>query len=214
MKTTILLVDDHEFLREGLAAELAHYEDLQVVGMARDAREAYQVARETQPALIVLDMSLPDTNGVAAIPRLLDGHEDARILILSGYARNDYVTRAFAAGASGFALKSQPKAQIVEAIRRVAAGGRYCAEGLEPSPAPAGVRAEGDETAPFGRLTPREREVFDLLVRGRSNVEIAEGLAVAIKTVETHRARILRKLGVHSVAELVRLAALEGAALE
>jgi DNA-binding NarL/FixJ family response regulator len=141
------------------------------------------------------------------MPQLVSHDSRTRVLMISGHAVSDYVARAFAAGALGFVLKSQPKREIVDAIRRVAAGERY----LSPQiPLPSGDAAVGG----FEQLTRREHEIFDLTVRGRNNRTIAALLYISVKTVETHRTRIYRKLGAHSVGELVRIAARNGMALD
>jgi two-component system, NarL family, response regulator NreC len=204
VKTRVALVDDHPLFRQGLRTLLEHEDDLCVVGEAENARQAYELAEAQKPDVIVLDMSLPGVDGVAATRELQRRVPGGRVLILSMHDEKYLVSRAIAAGASGYAIKTEPPERVVDAVRRVARGERYLApqiERLEEAPADAG---------PLGTLSQREREVFQLLIRGFSNQRAAKELCISVKTVETHRTHIHRKLGVHSVAELIRFAARHG----
>jgi two-component system response regulator NreC len=176
--------------------------DLVVSGEASSARQAYELADAKHPDLIVLDVSLPGVDGVAAARELKRRLPEARILMLSMYRERHMVAQALASGANGYALKRQPPEQVLSAIRSVARGDRYLAPELGP------VEEKDEHTGPLDPLSPREREVFQLLVRGFSNPRAAKELCISVKTVETHRTHIHHKLGVHSVAELMRFAAM------
>jgi DNA-binding NarL/FixJ family response regulator len=209
MPTRILLVDDHELFREAMAALFAKQADIELVAEARGADDAYSLIGAAQFDMILIDLALPGVDGVAAIRELRRRGARQPILVLTMHTEIDFVVEALAAGASGFALKRQPSGEILEAVRRVAAGTRYLAPQINPDSVQAAladrVGRKGD--GPLAVLSPREREVFGLLVAGRANQAIADELSITVKTVETHRTRVLRKLRVHSIVELVRLAA-------
>ncbi len=215
MTTKVILVDDHHVFRTGLRAILASEPDIAVVGEASEARQAYSLLDTAQPDLVLLDLTLPDGDGIAATREILRREPRVRVLILTMQTNEFFVSRAFAAGASGFAIKSQGPDEILQAIRAVAAGERYLSPQFVGKIAETNGKAvvRSDQTTthdPLEPLSRREREVCDLVLRGLSNQGIAEALCISIKTVETHRARINQKLGVHSTGQLIRLAALQG----
>jgi DNA-binding NarL/FixJ family response regulator len=201
----LAIVDDHTLFREGLRALLAREADLMVVGEAQDAQSAYAMIEATRPDVVTVDMVLPGPNGVSVLRELVRRETTARLLALSAHAEDDLVAQALHAGAHGYSLKSQPIVEVVEAIRAVGRGERYLCAGLTPMVARAAPRAEA--FGPCAALSAREHEVFDLLVRGSNNEAVAAHLCITVKTVETHRAHILKKLGVHSLVDLVRFAA-------
>jgi DNA-binding NarL/FixJ family response regulator len=203
-KTRVALVDDHPLFREGLRTLLEREEDIVVVGEADSARQAYELAESKRPDVIVLDMSLPGVDGVSATRELTRRLPGGRVLILSMHDERYLVSRALAAGATGYASKSQPPETVLEAVRCVARGERYIGPEIDP------VEVQPEDEGPIGPLSEREREVFHLLVRGFSNQRVAKELCISVKTVETHRTHIHHKLGVHSVAELLRFAARHG----
>jgi DNA-binding NarL/FixJ family response regulator len=204
----IILVDDHQLFREGLRALLQAEPDLVITHTANDAREARRVVGEQPCDVVVVDISLPDTSGTALVRTLRREVPGARILMLSMHRHADVVADAFAAGASGYALKSQSPHELFDAIRAVAAGERYISPSLAAQVPSA--TAPRPVAGLLGALSVREREVFDLLVRGESNQSISQLLFISIKTVETHRMRIMKKLDVHSIGDLIRLAARHG----
>jgi two-component system nitrate/nitrite response regulator NarL len=202
MTLRLVLIDDHLLFREGLRGLISTEPDLAVVAEGADAREVYPLIDAEAPDIAIVDISLRGSSGIAATQEIVRRRPDCKVLILTMHANEDYAAQAFAAGASGYALKDQGMSELLEAIRVVARGGRYVAPSL-----PARV-LEGERTVhPLGALSPREREVFDLIVQRQSNRDISNYLCISIKTVETHRASINRKLGAHSTADLVRLAA-------
>jgi DNA-binding NarL/FixJ family response regulator len=204
----VALVDDHPVFRSGLRALLTSVDDFDVVAEAESARQAYEVVESKQPDLVVLDLNLPGTSGIIATRELMRRQPRARVLVLSMYTDPSKVSEALAAGAAGYAFKSDPPEVLLNAARAVMRGERW----VPPQVATLIVEGKLARQAggSVGALSAREREVFDLLVRGFSNRAVANELCISIKTVETHRAQIHRKLGVHSVAQLIRYAAVNG----
>jgi DNA-binding NarL/FixJ family response regulator len=210
MKLRVGLVDDHQVFREGLRALIIQESDLKVVGEAADAVSAYAMVENDHPDVVVVDLTLPGIDGIAATREIKRRQKDGRVLLLSMHGGEDQVAQAFAAGASGYALKSQSSGAVLEAIRSVGRGDKYLPPGVVLSHVEERLRSVSESGGPLHSLSNREREVFALLVRGLSNQGVASELCISIKTVETHRAHIHRKLRVHSIAELVRFAALNG----
>jgi two-component system response regulator NreC len=213
MPIKIALVDDHHIFRAGLRAILADMPDLEIVGEASDARQAYVLVDATQPDLVVLDVVLPDGDGIAVTREIRRRAPDTRVLVLTMQTSELAVSRALAAGASGFVLKTDDPLEIKRAVDVVMTGRRHVspAFGDRAAELVAGAPQTASEAQdPLGSLSRREREVCDLVLRGLSNQAVAEALCISIKTVETHRARINQKLGVHSTGQLIRLAALQG----
>jgi DNA-binding NarL/FixJ family response regulator len=175
-----------------------------VVAEAGSAREAIFRARELKPAVVLMDVMMPDQSGIEVLPQLLHEQPDTKVLILSMQDDPRYVREAFSAGASGYVLKEAADAEVVAAVREVARGGRY----VNPELGARLVQAEADarRRAEADPLSEREREVLRLLALGHTNQEIAKGLFISVRTAETHRAHIMRKLGLASRAELVRYA--------
>jgi two-component system response regulator NreC len=204
----VLIVDDHAVVRAGLALLVDAEADLEAVGEAGSARDAIFEARSTKPDVVLLDVMMPDQSGIEVIPQLLAERPEAKVLVLSMQDDPRYVREAFEAGASGYVLKEAADAEVVAAIREVAAGGRYVHPEL-------GARLVSAETAERRRaeedpLSDREREVLRLLALGHTNQEIAKELFISVRTAETHRAHIMQKLRLSSRAELVRYALAEG----
>lgn len=207
-KIRIVLVDDHRLFRDGLRAIFAGYPELVLVGEAPDARQAEALVASVEHDLVIVDVTLPGSNGIALIRTLTRKQHPSPVLVLSMHHHADIVTDAFAAGARGYALKDQSEAELIEAVRATVAGERY----LSPHIPSAVLEERGARNGKslLAQLSSREREIFDLIVRGSSNADIASQLSISVKTVETHRTRIMRKLRVHSVGELIRLAARNG----
>jgi DNA-binding NarL/FixJ family response regulator len=213
MSIRIALVDDHKLFREGIRALLATDPDLEIVAEASRADQAYSAIEEANPDVVLLDYFLPGIAGPTVAREILRRDEDRRILMLSMYLDEDRVAQALEAGALGYASKDQSARELIEAIRAVAEGERYLAPPLSRALLEdyLRIRRDGQRAAtPLGALTAREKEIFELAVRGLSNEAIAQHLSISKRTVETHRGRILRKLHVHSATELVRFAARHG----
>jgi len=208
----IALIDDHPIVRSGLRWLLEQQTpSITVVAEAGDCRSAYNLEGVD---VFVVDLGLPDSSGFVATTELMRLHPEAHVLVLTMHAREDLVARAFAAGATGYALKEQPGEELAEAIATVARGERYVAPKLRTPRLSELLAAGRGAGGPLSLLSSREREGFDLLARGLDNKDVARRLFISVKTVETHRAHIFRKLGVHGIAELVRLAVKEGAIVE
>jgi two-component system, NarL family, response regulator NreC len=204
----IVVVDDHAVDRSGLKLLLAAEADLEVVGEAGTAREAVFEVRAQKPDVVLLDVVVPGESGIEDVPRLIHEAPDAKVLVLSMQDDPNYVREAFAAGASGYILKEAADAEVVDAIRHVADGGRY----VHPVLVARMVAADADakQAAEADPLSDREREVLKLLALGHTNQEIAKQLYISVRTAETHRAHIMRKLGLETRAELVRHAVEHG----
>ena len=210
---TVLLVDDHHLFREGLRAVLADAEDIVVAGEASTGREAFEIVDRLKPDIVTVDVTLPDGDGILATREILRRQPTTRVLMLTMHGNHYYVSQALAAGAKGYALKEQRPTEILEALRAVARGETYVAPQLPQelaAPMTGARRGSGGATNPLDTLSPRERDIFDLIVRGYTNTVMAETLQLSVKTIETHRAHINKKLRVHSTGELIRLAALHG----
>ena len=194
-KLTVLLVDDHALVRRGFRRILEDDPEIEVVGEASDGEEAVRLASTKQPAVIVMDCALPGISGLEATRRILGAQPHTAILMLSMHSEDTLVKQAMDAGARGYILKNAMDLDLVNAIKRAARGERV----LDPQLArPAALKGERD-----GGLTPRELEVLQRIVAGKSNKEIAVELNLSANTVSVHRANIMDALGIHKTAELV-----------
>ena len=198
---TVLLVDDHSLVRRGFRRMLEDEPGIEVVGEASDGNEAVEAAARLEPAVVVMDFALPGMNGAAATRSILKARPATAILILSMHSEPSYVRTCLDAGARGYLLKNAMDLELVEAVRKVAVGGRV----LDPR---LGALAEREEEAP--QLTTRELEVLQWIVQGQSNKEIAAVLGLSVNTVAVHRANIMQALGMHNTAELVVYAIRKG----
>ena len=200
----LVVVDDHAVVRSGLRMLLDAEDDLEVVGDAGTAREAVFEVRARQPDVILLDVTMPDENGITALPKLMHEAPEAKVLMLSMEDDPSYVRKAFGAGAHGYVLKEAADAEVVAAVREVAEGRRYVHPTLGARMVAADAAAQA--AAEADPLSDREREVLRLLALGHTNQEIAKQLFISVRTAETHRAHIMRKLNLSTRAELVRYA--------
>jgi DNA-binding NarL/FixJ family response regulator len=212
LRSQILLVDDHPLFRAGLAMVLGLEPDLQVVAEASTATEAVQVVGERYVDIAVCDVLMPTTTGISLASQLLEVRPNLKILGLSVLDEPTIIASMLRAGASGYALKTQPPQEVTEAIRSVLGGTRYIPPRVSQTAVSALLGGNADQ--PLQRLTRREREIFDLLIRGHSNDEIGCRLFIARRTVETHRQRIMKKLATHSILDMIRVAARQGALAE
>ncbi len=211
MKITILLADDHRMIREGLRALLEREADMKVVAEAADGQAAVEMARTHKPSVAVLDLAMPVLNGIDAARQIAAANARTKVIILSVHADRRFVTESLRAGAAGYVLKDCAFDELAHAVRVAAAGQTY----LSPAVARTVVedyvgRSPRQRSSAFVALTDRERQVLQLIAEGRSAKHIATDLGVSIKTVETHRANIMKKLGKHSIAELTKYAIREG----
>lgn len=210
-RAQVLLVDDHPLFRAGLAQLLSFEHDLQVIAEAGSAREAVEVARGGGIDVAVIDVLMPTTSGVSLAAQLREVSPRMKLLALSAIDEPAMIAAMLRSGADGYAMKTQPPPDIVGAVRVVLGGERYLPPTVPADEVWARVHSDGE---PLQRLTRREREIFDLLIRGHSNDDIGSRLFIARRTVETHRQRIMKKLATHSLVEMIRLAARQGALVE
>ena len=208
MSIRVLIVDDHAVVRSGLRLVLEREDDLEVVGEAGNADEGVRVARLEKPDVVLLDVVMPGRSGIEAAAEVIEASGGAKILVLSMQDDPSYVREAFAVGASGYLLKEAADVEVVQAIREVAAGNRYVHPALGARLAQAEVDAM--KKSADDPLSDREREVLRLLALGHTNQEIAKELFISVRTAETHRAHIMRKLGLSTRADLVRYALANG----
>jgi DNA-binding NarL/FixJ family response regulator len=200
----IVVVDDHAVVRSGLRLLLSAEEDMEVVGDAGNVREAIFEVRSAKPDVLLLDVTMPGESGIDGLPKLLHESPETRVLMLSMQDDPSYVREAFAAGARGYVLKEAIDAEVVAAVREVAAGNRYVHPALGARMVAADAAARAADAA--DPLSDREREVLRLLALGHTNQEIAKQLYISFRTAETHRSHIMRKLQLSTRAELVRYA--------
>jgi len=211
MATTVLLAEDHEMVRDGLRALLEREDDMDVVGEAENGREAVRLARDLSPEIIVMDVSMPDLNGIEATRQVCRRCPGTRVLALSVHADRRFVTEMLRAGAAGYVLKDCAFEELVRGIRAVAQGHMYLSPRVADAVVEGHVRAPAAEAQPTGSvLTAREREVLQLLTEGHGTKQIARRLHVSTKTIDTHRQHIMDKLDVHNVADLTKYAVREG----
>ena len=204
----VMLVDDHALFREGLRTVIGQTRDLEIAAEASTAREANDLVTTMSFDIAVVDVTLPDLNGASVAREFQRTQPGCKVLALSMVEQPYRAAEMLRAGASGYALKSQATDEILDAIRAVLRGDRYLAPRLPRHLVESLVA--GDSRGPVDQLSPREREIFDLLVRGWTNDRIAAQLFISARTVETHRQKIMDKLDAHSIVELVRLAARHG----
>ena len=206
MGVSVLLADDHPVFRQGLRA-LLEREKFEVLGEASDGLEAIMMAERLQPGVIVIDLAMPALNGIDAAREILRRAKRAKIILLTMYTEEHHVLEALSAGVKGCVSKSQAAEHLLQAIKDVCAGGVY----LSPHVSGAVVQAYLAKTElPYEPLTPRERQVLQLIAEGKTTKETAAVLDVSVKTAETHRTNLMEKLDIHSTAGLVRYAIRRG----
>jgi DNA-binding NarL/FixJ family response regulator len=208
MPITILLADDHNMVRDGLRALLEDISDFSVVGSVADGLEAVLRNRELKADVAVLDIAMPGLNGIDAAEQIRQECPQTQVVILSIHATNEHIYRALHAGALGYLLKESAGSELAAAIRAAHAGRHYLAQRIADTVLDGYLRQNADAQihAPLKKLSLREREVLQLVVEGLSSQEIASHFALSIRTVETYRARLMHKLGLHDYAALIRFA--------
>jgi DNA-binding NarL/FixJ family response regulator len=205
----ILLADDHTIVRQGLKLILSSQQDLEVVGEAANGREVVELTQQLQPDIVLMDVAMPDVNGIEATRRLMEQNSRLRILVLSMHKEAVYVREILKAGARGYLLKDVIDTELLNAIRSVARGDGYV------SPAVSSALLSDyrqNVTNPVDLLTNREREVLQLIAEGKTNKEVATKLNLSVYTIDSHRGKIMEKLNLHSTGELVRFAIKHGLA--
>jgi DNA-binding NarL/FixJ family response regulator len=206
MNIRILLADDHALVRAGLRALINEMPGIQVVGEAENGSDALRLIAELQPDVALVDISMPQLNGLEVAARVSAEQRRTRVVMLSMHAFEEYVHRALVAGAAGYLLKDADKGELEQALRCVARGQTWLSPSISKSVVDALVRGDKPAGGPFEILSPRQREILQLIAEGRSTKEIAAHLDLSIKTVETHRTELMERLGIHGVAGLVRYA--------
>jgi DNA-binding NarL/FixJ family response regulator len=210
-KVRVLIAEDHQTVREGLKLLLNAQDDIEVVGEAGDGRSAIEQAKKLQPDIVLMDVSMPQLNGLKATKELSASCPGIKVLTLTRHKDDGYLQQLLRAGAAGYVLKQSPSAELIHAVRSIAAGGQYL------DPAVAGkvmssyaTQASSKGIVPKAEPSEREREVLRLIAWGYSNKEIASQLDLSVKTVEVHKANGMRKLGISSRIDIVRYAILQG----
>ena len=207
-KIRVLLADDHEIVRHGLKLLINRQSDMEVVGEAGDGRVALERTSALKPHVVVVDVSMPDMNGLAATKAIRESAPATAIVALTRYGDDAYVQELLNAGALGYVLKQSPSAELVDAVRAAAAGRRYLDRSLAARVA--GSMLRGHRGPAPALITDRETEVLRLMALGHSNKEIAATLDLSVKTVEVHKANAMRKLGLAGRTDVVRYALLQG----
>ena len=202
----VLLADDHTLVRAGVRGLLQGLEGVEVAGEAGDGQEALRLAEALHPDVVLLDVGMPGLNGLEVAGRLAALDPSIRVLILSMHTSEEYVLRALRAGCSGYLLKGSAVSELELAVRAVARGETYLSPAVSKHVMDDYVRRTGGAADPIDALTPRQREVLQLVAEGYTSKDIGERLGLSFKTVEAHRAQIMERLGLHDVAGLVRFA--------
>lgn len=211
MSIRVVLVDDHNVMREGLRALLKNESDIEVMGEAADGHGAFRLVSEIKPNLVIMDIAMPGLNGIETTRKIISKFSDVKVIALSAYSDRRFIFRVFKAGASGYLLKDCAFEELISAIRAVSANRIY----LSPRIANIVVKdyllqSSKNNTSVFSVLTAREHEALQLLAEGKTTKQIALLLKVSVKTIETHRQKIMDKLNIRSIAELTKYAIREG----
>jgi DNA-binding NarL/FixJ family response regulator len=209
---TILLADDHTVVRDGLRVLLEAHPDLKVIGDASDGREAVRQVIKCRPDVAIMDINMPELNGIEATEQIRQSCPATQVIILSMYGTRKYIARALQAGARGYLLKAASGSEVVAAVRTVQAGHRYLSQEVSDQVIDdyAGRCQASEIEDPLARLSPREREVLQLVVEGKSSAEIAEILFLSPATVDTYRSRLMQKLDLNDLPSLVKFAIQHG----
>jgi RNA polymerase sigma factor (sigma-70 family) len=208
---SVFLADDHAVVRDGLRLLLGIHGDIEVVGDAANGREAVAKVAQMCPDIVILDIAMPELNGLEAAQQIRDLCPSTQVIILSMYSASEHVFRALEAGARGYLLKESAGTEVADAVRSVYNGRLYLSPTIADLVVDDYLQQQNRESrSPLSRLSPREREVLQLVVEGKTNAEVAEILAFSVKTVETYRSRIMRKLGLSDLPSLVKFAIQHG----
>jgi two-component system, NarL family, response regulator NreC len=212
LKIRVVVADDHAIIREGLQVMLGNQPDMEVVGIAVNGREAIRLVDEHQPDIAVLDISMPELNGIEAIQQILPRHPHLKVIVLSIHESKPYVYRALKAGAKGYLIKETAGREVVDAVRAVKCGERYLSQRIADLLTTESFQQLESliDVSPLETLSPREREILQLVAEGQTSQEIAERLAISPKTVDTYRSRLMQKIGVKDLAGLVKFAIQQG----
>jgi DNA-binding NarL/FixJ family response regulator len=208
-KINVLLVDDHAIMRDGIRALLSLHDDIKIVGEASEGQEAIEKTQELSPDVVVMDVAMPDMDGIEATRRIRKQSPKVKVIILTQYDNKEYVLSAIKAGAAGYVPKRALGSELVSAVRAVNRGESF----LYPSAAAALIddyRRQAKTADPYDQLTPREREILKLIAEGHTSREIADALFISLKTVYGHRTKIMDKLGLRNRTDLFKFAVRKG----
>jgi DNA-binding NarL/FixJ family response regulator len=205
-KVRVLLAEDHTLVRAGFRVLLEKLEGVQVIGEVSDGRAALKVSKELQPDVVLMDIAMPEMNGLQATNRIRQECPNTKILMLSMYTNEEYLIEALRAGAAGYLLKDADRTELELAIKTVWRGDTYLTPAVAKFTVNAYCRKDDAQLGPLGRLTGRQREILQLIAEGCSTKQIAQRLNLSVKTVETHRAQLMDRLEIHDIPGLVRLA--------
>lgn len=212
MAITIFLADDHTVVRDGLRLLLEAHSEFNVIGDADNGRDAVQYVLQHCPNIAILDIAMPGLNGIEATRQILEHSSETRVIILSMHSSSGHIFRALQAGAYGYLLKASAGSEVVAAIRAVQAGRRYLSQKISEIVLEdyLSQREIAEAQSPLSHLSPREREILQLVVEGRSSQEIAASLSLSPNTVDTYRSRLMQKLGINDLPSLVKFAIRHG----
>jgi DNA-binding NarL/FixJ family response regulator len=202
----VLLADDHRLVRAGIRSLVSQFQGVEVIAEASNGREVLALCAELRPDVVLMDVMMPELNGLDAAARLSAAHPKTRVIILSMNSTEEYVLQALRAGAAGYLLKDGSPAELEQAIRAVARGETYLTSAVAHHVVAGMLNRASGARQSLERLTPRQREVLQLIAEGNSTKEIASKLGIGIKTAETHRAQLMDGLEIHDIAGLVRYA--------
>jgi DNA-binding NarL/FixJ family response regulator len=212
MPISVLLADDHVLIRAGIRALVERFPSIRVIAEAKDGREALRLIGEHQPDLVLMDIAMPGLNGLEATARITAAFPNVRVIILSMYASEEYVRESIAAGAVGYLVKGSAAAELGDAIKVVATGGEYFSPLVSEHLVKNRTGHVSVTRTMIERLTPRQREILQLIAERHHTKDIAQILNISVKTVETHRAQLMERLGIYDVPGLVRFAIKAGLA--
>lgn len=202
----VVIADDHTLLRAGLRALLQRVPDVEVVGEAATGRDALAIVLERQPDVLISDIAMPELSGLELTPRVVQTCPATKVVILSMHSSEEYVCQALRAGASGYLLKDSGTAELEIALRAVARGETYLSPAVSKVVIADYLQRTSEQPTELDLITPRQREILRLIAQGHSTKSIARTLGISTKTVETHRTQLMDRLGIHDIANLVRLA--------
>jgi DNA-binding NarL/FixJ family response regulator len=208
--TRVLLADDHSLVRAGIRSLLEKISGIEVVGEASNGREALELIKTQLPDLVLMDIAMRDLGGLEALPRITKNFPGVKVVILSAHANEEYVIRALRSGAAGYMLKDAATAELELAIRSVSENRTYLSPSISRTVIEDYLQRVGGAIGPLEQLTPRQREILQLLAEGRNTKEIAADLDISVKTVESHRLQLMERLNIHNVPGLVRYAVRSG----
>jgi DNA-binding NarL/FixJ family response regulator len=210
MKTRILLADDHALVRAGIRMLIEKIPRVEVVGEASSGREALEMVKTKSPNLVLMDVAMAELGGLEALPRMSKDFPNVKVIILSAHANEEYVIRALRSGAAGYMLKDAATAELELAIRSVSEDKTYLSPSISRTVIDSYLERVGGQLSPLEQLTPRQREILQLIAEGKNTKEIASDLDISVKTVESHRLQLMERLSIHDIPGLVRYAIRSG----